>query len=262
MKALNLTDVLALYTRQQRIEISYPDMIREVTPHVVRQYDEERAAVVYSRLDATNADAVIRDEIAYFKARGLADDFEWKWFDYDTPTDLKTRLETHGFAADEPEITLVLDVHALPDRLNAPPKNDIRRITDPDGIDQVVGILDAVWPPAGENAWLGEKLKKSLRETPDVYSVYIAYIDGMPASAAWIDFHAGSDFAGLWGGSTLEAYRGRGLYTDLVAVRADEAIKRGVRYLMIDSSPMSRAILEKLGFTRLCETIPMMYRGE
>jgi predicted GNAT family acetyltransferase len=110
---------------------------------------------------------------------------------------------------------------------------------------------------------LGVHLKHVLMHSPDSVSVYIAYVDGIPASAAWIDFHqlSGSQFAGLWGGSTLSEYRNRGLYTDLVAARAQEAIRRGIRFMTIDASPMSRAVLEKLGFRLLCMTVPMKFRG-
>ena len=39
------------------------------------------------------------------------------------------------------------------------------------------------------------------------------------------------EFAGLWGGATLEQWRGRGIYRALVAARAYSAIDQGVRYL-------------------------------
>ena len=55
-------------------------------------------------------------------------------------------------------------------------------------------------------------------------------------------------FAGLWGGSTLAAYRGRGLYTALLAARVREARARGVPYLTIDAGAMSRPIVARHGF--------------
>jgi GNAT superfamily N-acetyltransferase len=78
--------------------------------------------------------------------------------------------------------------------------------------------------------------------------VYVAYADDGAASCAWITFHKESQFAGLWGGSTLEAYRGQGLYSALLVTRVQEARSLGVRYLTIDASPMSRPIVEKFGF--------------
>ncbi|MFN8531588.1 MAG: N-acetyltransferase [Anaerolineae bacterium] len=259
---MDLDQIRTLYTRQQRIAITYPDSLREESPYVVRQRDDERGSVVYSNLNAENADTVIEAEIAYFRSLGIAHEFEWKWFDRDQPADLKDRLERHGFEADEPEAVLVLDLTHAPARLLAPPTNDIRHVNSDEGVDVMMGILTEVWDDDPEDRrWLGEKLKHNLREAPDDWLLYLAYADGVPASAGWIDFHPGSDFAGLWGGSTLERYRGRGLYTDLVAVRAQEAIRRGVRCLTIDASPMSRAVLEKLGFRLLFMTIPMMYKG-
>ena len=64
--------------------------------------------------------------------------------------------------------------------------------------------------------------------------------DGTVVCAAWVDFHDGTDFASLWGGSTLTEYRGRGIYKALVARRADEAAERGFRFLQVDASPDSR----------------------
>ena len=52
----------------------------------------------------------------------------------------------------------------------------------------------------------------------------------------------------MWGGSTLPLYRRRGLYTALLALRVQEAIRRGYRFVAIDTSPMSRPIVEKHGF--------------
>ena len=81
-----------------------------------------------------------------------------------------------------------------------------------------------------------------------------------PAGAAWIYFHHGSSFASLWGGSTLPQYRGQGLYSALLAVRACEAQAHGFRFLTVDASPMSRPILEKHGFKQLAVARACMWR--
>ena len=82
-------------------------------------------------------------------------------------------------------------------------------------------------------------------------SVYVGYAAGVPVSSAWIYFHPKSQFASLWGGSTLPEFRKRGYYTALVAARSQEAKQRGARFLTIDAQPMSRPIAEKLGFQLL-----------
>jgi GNAT superfamily N-acetyltransferase len=77
-----------------------------------------------------------------------------------------------------------------------------------------------------------------------------------------VRFYPGRQFAELYGGSTVEEYRGRGLYSGLVRARAQEARARGVRFLAVDTSPMSRPILEKAGFTFLAHTQPFVYSFE
>jgi GNAT superfamily N-acetyltransferase len=69
----------------------------------------------------------------------------------------------------------------------------------------------------------------------------------------------GTRFAGLWGGGTVEAWRGRGIYRALVAHRARIAADRGYRYLQVDASDESRPILERLGFAPLTTTTPYVH---
>ena len=57
----------------------------------------------------------------------------------------------------------------------------------------------------------------------------------------------GTEFAGIWGGSTLPDFRGRGIYRALVAARARSAVARGIRYIHSDCTDMSRPILERSG---------------
>jgi predicted acetyltransferase len=93
-------------------------------------------------------------------------------------------------------------------------------------------------------------------------SVYVAYVDEQPASAAWIYFPKHSQFASLWGGSTIRSFRKRGLFTALLAVRAREAKARQARYLTVDASPMSRPILEKFGFERIAYSYPCKWKRD
>lgn len=258
----NMDEIRALYDRQQRLEIDYAGVRREVTPQVVRLVDvpNRRGTLIYSQLDEASADAVIEQEIDHFKRLGLAEHFEWKVFDYDQPADLKDRLAARGFAAEAPDAVLILDLTAIPPALTAPVTHDVRRIHDAAQLEDVRSVMNAVWGD-DDNSGIIDTLAATLRDKPEELSVYAAYVDGIPACAAWIDFHARSEFSGLWGGSTLPAYRKRGLYTALVAERAQEAIGRGARYLTIDASPMSRAVLEKFGFQLMAYAYECNYRG-
>src|ERR1039458_1174214 len=77
--------------------------------------------------------------------------------------------------------------------------------------------------------------KSRVAAAPDEIVVLVAEADGRVISAAWLVFKPGTDFAGLWGGSTWRAWRGHGIYRALVARRAQLACARGVLYLQVDA---------------------------
>jgi len=155
---------------------------------------------------------------------------------------------------------MVLDMHALPHALRQPIPDNIRQITNPDDISTVTALLAEVWNE--DFADFGDELANRLRHTPDMLSLYAAYVDGRVVSAAWSQFTPDSEFAGLWGGTTLPAFRRQGLYTGLLAVRANEAQSRGRRFLTVDASPMSRPILERFGFVTIAMATACVWRPD
>ncbi len=66
----------------------------------------------------------------------------------------------------------------------------------------------------------------------------------------------GTDFAGIWGGATLPAWRGRGIYRALTAARARSALARARRLIHSDSTEFSRPILERSGLVKVSTTTP------
>lgn len=254
---MDINHIRQQYDDALRKNAHYVGVERIETPHTVGFYDPvtQFGGVVYSKLDASNADQVIRDEIARYAAFEGIENFEWKYFDYDTPDDLGQRLLNAGLHPEEPEALLVMDLNELPDTLRNPAAHDIRRITDPaKGAADAVTIHRAVYPKE-DTDWLEKSTQ--VRVAAGEISLYIAYVQDQPVSAAWIDFNGA--FGGLWGGSTVPEFRNRGIYTALVAARAREAIDKGVKYLSIEASPMSRAVLEKRGFHFIAYTIPYTY---
>jgi len=241
-------ELSALFDRQLRIEIEHHGMQREVLPHVVRfvRPAPGMSYVLYSRLDETNVDTVIQEQIDYFTRLDLQ--FEWKVYDHDTPPDLKDRLIAYGFTPEDPDAVMVLDLQDAPPTLLEPVTADVRSIKHRSQLDDVIKVEEQVW---GRNFdWITERLGDHL-EVPGYLSVYVAYVDGQPACSGWVYYHANSQFASLWGGSTVPDYRKRGLYTALLATRAQEAVRRGYRFLTIDASPMSHPIVAQHGFRLL-----------
>lgn len=256
---MNSKQILELYDQQMRREITYPTTRREETPYVVRHISLEgiQNFVLYSSLSESNADDIIRGEIAYFEKLGR--DVEWKVYNHDTPANLKARLAKYGFEVGEAEALMALDIENAPAFLLQSPKVPVRRITDPAQVDEILSVQRKVW--AGEDySDLGHQLKTDLQDRPEILSVYAVIMDGMPVSSAWIYYHPGTQFADLWGGATLPAYRGRGVYSSLLAARTQEARQRGFRFLTIDASPMSRPIVTKHGFMFLDHTYPCLLR--
>src|SRR6185436_15765518 len=242
--------IRALYDREQRFEVEQPGMKREVAGPVVRQIDlsGRGSCIIHSSLENQNVENTIRDQIGYFESIGR--DFEWKVYSHDRPPDLKEQLAVHGFEVEETEAIMALDLTTLPALLLQPTNHDIRRITDPSGIADVIAVKEQVLGDSFDG--LGTRLANDLRNVPEQLSVYVGYAADTPVSSAWIYFHPKSQFASLWGGSTLPEYRKRGYYTALVAARSREAKQRGARFLTIDAQPMSRPIAEKIGFQLLC----------
>lgn len=253
-------NLLALFDNDQRRNITFPNVRREVTPHVVRLLDLHGTFswIVYSQLTPDNADSVIAGEIAYF--RDLGHDFEWKLYGHDAPPDLKDRLAAHGFDIDEEEAVVVLPLADAPPELFELNGHDIRHITDPDQLGDITTIESTVW--GEDHSALVEYLAAEKRAAPDMLSIYIAYVDGNPASCGWTRFSPQSQFASLWGGSTIAQYRGRGLYRGLVAARAVEARQRGIAFFCVDASPMSRPILERFGFQTITRSWECTYELE
>jgi GNAT superfamily N-acetyltransferase len=255
--SMNVNEVLALYDREQRRAIEYPGMTRQVLPGIVRFVRPRpgMSFVLYSDLDEATADATIDEQIAYFQANGLK--LEWKVYGHDRPADLVARLVARGFVPEEPDDIMVLDVATAPAALLAEPAADVRRLTDPAQLADVVAVGEAVW--SGDFSWMYERMGGHMA-IPGYLSIYVAYVAARPAAVGWTYFYDGH-FAGLWGGSTLAEYRRHGLYTALLAARVREARARGVPYLTIDAGEMSRPIVARHGFQTITTATSCEWQG-
>lgn len=205
-------------------------------------------------MNESTADAIIEEQITYFN--NLKQSFEWKVFDYDQPLDLRERLRSRGFDIEEQEALMIMDLAEGDQLLNILLKPEIRRVTDVQGIWDIIKLEDDVWGVSHQA--LGERLVQDLHDDPANFFAYAAYVDGKVVSAAWMYLHEGTPFASLWGGSTLADFRKRGLYSSLLGIRARDAAEKGYQLLMVDASSMSEPILEKHGFHCLARSTPCM----
>ena len=254
--SLTLAELQRLYTQYQRQSYAEPNTEFIRLDNVMRLiwHPHKAGFVIYSNLTEADAESTIAREIEYFK--GLGYDFEWKYFDYDTPDNLPEFLEAAGLEKAEEEAVMVLPITDAPSKLLQAPQHDIRKVTTKEMFLELDEVYYEVWKddpfsdatPHKMSEWLLPRYESA----PESLSVYLVYVDGKAVSYGRVEYTKGNPFAGIWGGSTLEAYRRRGIYTDMVAIRLQEARARGCKYLTVDArQDTSMPILQKLGFLRI-----------
>ena len=229
-----------------------PELDREI-PRVMNTVRPEWAAVTWSRLNEQDADEVIVAQVHRMDRIGL--DWEWKYYSYDTPADLPDRLRAAGFAEEPPETLMVADLREL-ELTGLPEGVRIEAVTDVAGVDRMVQVHNEVWG-GDQQAW-GDSLLRELASSPETVSAFVVMAGDKPVSTGRVNFHPGTDFASIWGGSTVPEWRRKGLFRALVSHRARLSIDRGYTYLRVDAAAMSRPILERMGFHQIAVTIPFL----
>ncbi len=215
------------------------------------------STITWSDLTADTADAAIAAQRDYFTARG--EGVEWKLYDYDQPADLADRLVAAGFVAEDEELMLFAETAAIQAEVVLPEGVRLVPVTDEAGVHALMEVHRHE-PGSEEMSWLTQALLEALGDPRQLTEMVVAMAGTEPVSSARIEFVPGIDFAGLWGGSTVPQWRGKGIFRALVAYRADRAAARGYKYLQVDASQMSRPILKRLGFTPVASTTPYVWK--
>lgn len=248
-KSLRDDGLLASYDEQLRVKIVYPEARKEVTKDVVRFVRKAPGMnfVSFTFAGEPDLDRVIDEQLEYFIPKEQP--FTWKIYEHDQRPHLEEKLISHGFVYDDsdPGDIMILDVNKAPPPLLQPVRADIRRISNPDGLKDVIYVLDRVYD--NNNTWVNDRLGGHL-EIPGYLSVYLAYVDDQPASVAWTYFPKGY-FAMLFAGSTISEFRKQGLYTSLLSIRLQEIRERAYRIAVVEAGSMSRPIVAKHGFQHL-----------
>jgi GNAT superfamily N-acetyltransferase len=206
-------------------------------------------------LEGPDLAALIARQRDYFAARGEA--VEWKIRGHDGPAELPAALRSAGFVAEDEETVFIGRTEQMTAQPPVPAGVTLRRAEAPEDFARIGALLTAVWDT--DMSFLGDDLLGRVTAAPDEIAVFVAEAGGAPVSAAWLVFRPGTDFAGLWGGSTHSAWRGRGIYRALIAARARLAAARDVPYLQVDASKDSAPILRRLGFEAVTTTTPYVW---
>lgn len=255
---MNRNGLLICYDKDLRLHVNYPEARKEITDEVVRFIRKAPGMnfVSFTFADETKLERVIDQEVEYLSP--MEQPFTWKVYEHDLLPNIGRALLSNGFVGDEePAAVMVFDLNQAPDSSFEAGTADIRRITDREGLKDIVRVLDGVY--GGHNDWVYGRMGAHL-DIPGYLSAYAAYVDGKPASVAWTYF-PGRNFATLFGGTTLAEHRARGLYTSLLRVRLREIRTRGYPFAVVEAGPMSRPIVAKHGFQRLTTVWDYEWRG-
>jgi GNAT superfamily N-acetyltransferase len=243
----------------ERQTVPDPDTVLETTQNIVRGIAKlgNRNAIVYSNFSAQETEVIIESEIDYFTK--LRRSFEWKVYHHDQPADLLERLRQRGFEIGPEEALMILDLQALSPALLAPfpPSITVKSVEDERDIESFLRLEAEIW---GASFTTREFLHFSLSDPLRRDRAFVAYLNEKPIGMGRVTAQLESQFAGLWGGSVLNEFRGRGVYRALLSARIRRAREfESTRYLRVDALPTSRPILEKYGFTKVGSTWPAVW---
>ena len=122
--------------------------------------------MLWSSLDAANADEVIAAQVGFFGDRG--EEFEWKLYSYDEPADLADRLTAAGFVPEEPESLMIAAIAEITDALKSaelPPGVTLERPTDEAGVDRLTRVHELVF--GTDESELRASLLAQLADAPE-----------------------------------------------------------------------------------------------
>jgi hypothetical protein len=202
-------------------------------------------------------DPIIARQRDFFAARGQR--VEWKTYDYDPPADLGQRLVAAGFVPQEPEALILGLAEPLAAQAISLPAGVVMRAADSlADFERMRVMTETVWNE--DASWVTGSLARRWQADPTSMDVVLVEEsrDGPVLCAARAEYD-NSGFTGLWGGSTLEQWRGRGLYRATLVHRARLGLARGKDYVRVDASPDSEPILRRLGLVRVATTTPYVF---
>ncbi len=253
------TDLLRRFDREHRQQPGpIPGARVERGPGYVRSVGSENVLLWYD-LGVRGTQELLDEQVRYFRARAVP--FEWKVYGHDRAEDLAVRLDAAGFLPAPAETLMIRELAGPLPEPAVRPSVTVRRVASERAFEEFADVTAAAFED--DRSERIAELRARISD-PSV-ALFVAYVDGEPASAGRVELPPGASIAGLWGGGTVPRYRHRGLYRTLVAARAELARGRGYRYVIVEAAETSRPVLERLGFTPLDRVVgwnsPALRRG-
>ncbi len=255
---------LAAYDQQLRTDAETPGAlaVSVLGPLRLVTFAGGRGFVTYQDLGGADADGIrrlVEAALAHYQANPDITQVEWKTRAHDHAPGLHQSLLAHGFVAEEPESIMIGAAQSLAVDVALPDGVTVRQITQESDVRAMTAMSAQVFGDSvPEGAAMADALLSRLSRD-DGMELWVAEADRNVVSAGRLEPVPGTDFAGIWGGSTLKEWRGRGIYRALTAARARSALRRGKTLINSDSTEHSRPILERYGFLKVSSTTPYLW---
>ncbi len=250
--------LLEAYNDQLRTDAETPRAVavNMLGPLRLVTFPAGRGFVTYQDLGGADAEAIsllVTQTLAHYRQHEQIERVEWKTRGHDHAPGLHEALLNSGFEPDEPESIMIGEARALDIEVPLPPAV-LRRVTDEKDVRAMSAMQDEVFgDPVSDR--MSQALLHRLALN-DGMELWVAEVEGQIVSAGRLEPVAGTNFAGIWGGATRDAWRGQGIYRALTAARARSALAMGKTLIHSDSTEYSRPILERSGLIKVSTTTP------
>jgi hypothetical protein len=254
-----LAKYLDAYDDQLRTDAETPSAIRVdlLGPLRLVTFAGGRGFITYrdlGDLDGRRIAALVGRALDHFRADPEITRVEWKSRGHDRAPGLHEALLAHGFLPDEPESIMIGALEGLCTDVPMPAGVALRRISSDADVRAMSAMVQEAFGEPAETR-LAEALISRLARN-DGMELWVAETEGRMVGAGRLEPVPNTDFAGIWGGATLAAYRGSGIYRVLTAARARSALAAGKTLAHSDSTEYSRPILERSGMLKVSTTTP------
>ncbi|MFB2556373.1 GNAT family N-acetyltransferase [Herbiconiux liangxiaofengii] len=255
--------LLTAYDEQLRTDAETPSAVAVTLLGPLRlvTFAGGRGFITYRDLGGADREAVgrlVAEALEHFRVAPGIERVEWKTRGHDAAPGLHDDLLANGFVPDEPESIMIGEARALAVDVPLPEGVTLRRVTAEPDVRAMSAMQDEVFGDPVSDEMAEALLSRLARD--DGMELWIAEADGEIITAGRLEPVPGTDFAGIWGGSTRSGWRGRGVYRALTAARARSAIALGKSLIHSDSTEYSRPILERSGFVAVSTTTPYTWR--
>ncbi len=219
-----------------------------------------RGFVTYRDLGDADAAAVaglVSRALDHYRGDPEITRVEWKTRGHDRAPGLHEALITNGFEPDEPESIMIGRTRMLDLEVPLPAGVTLRRVTAEADVYAMTAMQSAVFgDDVPDEIAMSSKSLLDRLVLEDGMELWVAEADGQVVGAGRLEPVNGTDFAGLWGGATHEAWRGQGIYRALTAARARSALGLGKTLIHSDATEYSRPVLERSGLVKVGTTTP------